>query len=38
MGFQIMSGAEQMDPNSVKSNWNEIADNFDDVNLKESLP
>lgn len=30
--------AEQTDPNSVESNWNEISDNFDNMNLKESLP
>lgn len=48
-GFQIMSGGskdynrehggpEGMDPNGViEGNWNEIVDNFDDMNLKESL-
>ncbi|MBZ3886537.1 Eukaryotic initiation factor 4A-II [Sciurus carolinensis] len=31
-------GPEGMDPDGViKSNWNEIVDNFDDMNLKESL-
>uniref|UniRef100_A0A4W2CVR4 RNA helicase n=1 Tax=Bos indicus x Bos taurus TaxID=30522 RepID=A0A4W2CVR4_BOBOX len=31
-------GPEGMDPDGViKSNWNEIVDNFDDINLKESL-
>ena len=31
-------GPEGMDPNGViKSNWNEIVGNFDDMNLKESL-
>ena len=31
-------GPEGMDPGSgIKSNWNEIVDNFDDMNLKESL-
>uniref|UniRef100_A0A8C6HEJ6 RNA helicase n=1 Tax=Mus spicilegus TaxID=10103 RepID=A0A8C6HEJ6_MUSSI len=31
-------GPEGMDPNGViESNWNEIVDNFDDMNLKESL-
>uniref|UniRef100_A0A8C6E8Y8 RNA helicase n=1 Tax=Moschus moschiferus TaxID=68415 RepID=A0A8C6E8Y8_MOSMO len=31
-------GPEGMDPDGViESNWNEIVDNFDDMNLKESL-
>ena len=31
-------GPERMDPDGViESNWNEIVDNFDDMNLKESL-
>uniref|UniRef100_A0A5F9DN20 ATP-dependent RNA helicase n=1 Tax=Oryctolagus cuniculus TaxID=9986 RepID=A0A5F9DN20_RABIT len=31
-------GPEGMDPDGViVSNWNEIVDNFDDMNLKESL-
>lgn len=36
--FREHGGPEGMDPDGViESNWNEIVDNFDDMNLKESL-